>query len=486
MISNYPRVILGALRGGSGKTILAMGMISAFNELGRTVVPFKKGPDFIDTGWLGYAAGRPCYNLDCFLLGAEQTLSSFVKHAAVDGLAVIEGNRGIFDGMDARGTFSTAELAKLLSAPILLIVDCTKSTRTVAALVLGCLHLDPSIHIGGVILNMVGTSRHESLIRRAVEEHCGIPVLGSIPRIRDNSLPERHMGLIPPQEHAEADRSVTAAKEIAREFLDLDRIWSVAMSSGPLTQPGESHDRDELVIRDSPRIGVIRDRSFWFYYPENVEDLVRLGAKVIEVNSLQDRTLPPLDGLYIGGGFPETHAHNLSLNESFRNSLLKAIHEGMPVYAECGGLMYLGRSLVLEHSVFPMVGAFAVDFQMEKKPQGHGYTILEADEDNSFFPKGTVLHGHEFHYSRPVGNTLGAITTIFKNRRGAGFSQGRDGLQVLNVLATYSHIHSAGAKEWAGALVERAEEYHFAKSLADPGMDNESVTLQNSASTAIL
>jgi len=483
---NYPRVVLGALRGGSGKTILAMGLIAALRDKGWMVVPFKKGPDFIDAGWLGYAAGRPCYSLDSFLMGAEKALSSFTDHAIPDGFAVIEGNRGLFDGMDTRGTFSTAELAKLLHAPVLLIADCTKSTRTVAAMVLGCLHLDPDVQICGVILNQIGTARHETLIRRAVGEHCGIPVLGAIPRIRDNSLPERHMGLIPPQEHPEADQSVKVAEQIARQFLNLDCIVAAAMAAGPVRVPVQREDRRKAFIHESPTIGIIRDSSFWFYYPENLEDLSRLGATVIEVNSLKERALPALDGLYIGGGFPETHADELASNEPFRKSLLQAIHDGMPVYAECGGLMYLGKSLVMEHSVFPMVGAFPVSFQMEKKPQGHGYTILEADRENPYFAKGTILHGHEFHYSRPVEVDQKMITTVFRNKRGSGFHQGRDGLHVFNVLATYSHIHSVGVQGWAWNLVERAEAYRLAKRFSMPGAITGSVPLASSPTGGII
>jgi cobyrinic acid a,c-diamide synthase len=486
MTYNYPRIVLGALRGGSGKTILAMGVISALSKKGWKVVPFKKGPDFIDAGWLGYAAGRPCYNLDSFLMGPEQVLSSFVLHALPHGIAVIEGNRGLFDGMDIGGTFSTAELAKLLHAPILLLADCTKSTRTVAAMVLGCLHLDPDVRICGVVLNQVGTARQETLVRRAVEEVCGIPVLGAVPRIRDHSLPERHMGLIPPQEHPEADQSLKVAEGIASRFLDLDSIVAAALAAGPVRIFVPQENRGRVYHHEPPTIGIIRDRSFWFYYPENLEDLRRWGATLKEINSLKEKSLPVLDGLYIGGGFPETHAHELASNEPFRKSLLQAIYDGMPLYAECGGLMYLGKSLAVGDSVFPMTGAFPVSFQMENKPQGHGYTILETDGENPYFAKGTILHGHEFHYSRPLEVETQRIATIFKNRRGTGFHQGRDGLQVCNALALYSHIHSAGAKGWAKALVEQAEAYRFAKALSMTGAVGGSVPLANSPSNGVI
>ena len=458
---HYPRAVLAALRGGSGKTTLSLGMIAAYKKLGRRVVPFKKGPDFIDAGWLAYAAARPCYNLDSFLVETKKTLDSFLTHAEPEGLAIIEGNRGLFDGMDAHGTHSTAELAKLIQAPVLLIADCTKSTRTVAAMVLGCLHLDSSVKIGGVILNMVGTARHERLVRNTVEEYCGVPVLGALPRVRDNSLPERHMGLVPPQEHPEADRSIEAARELVERCVDLERVWETAASAGPLKHSASRATNGPSPTSESPVIGVVRDSSFWFYYPENIEDLVKSGATIVEVNSLRDRELPELDALYIGGGFPETHAAELAANESFRTSLRRAIDNGLPVYAECGGLMYLGRSLILNDSEYPMVGTFPVSFTVEKRPQGHGYTLLEVDGVNPYFADGAALRGHEFHYSKPVALDMEQIVTVFANKRGSGFYNHRDGLVKKNTLATYSHLHSSGEGGWAGALVNQALSYRI-------------------------
>jgi cobyrinic acid a,c-diamide synthase len=212
---------------------------------------------------------------------------------------------------------------------------------------------------------------------------------------------------------------------------------------------------------ESPVIGVVRDSSFWFYYPENIEDLTRLGATIVEVNSLRDRELPEIDALYIGGGFPETHAAGLAANESFRTSLRRAIDNGLPVYAECGGLMYLGRSLIFNDSEYPMVGTFPVSFTVEKRPQGHGYTVLEVDGVNPYFAAGAALRGHEFHYSKPVAVDLEHIVTVFANKRGSGFYNHRDGLVKKNTLATYSHLHSSGEGGWAGALMHQALSYQI-------------------------
>jgi len=364
--------------------------------------------------------------------------------------------------MDEQGTHSTAELAKLINAPVLLIIDCAKSTRTVAAMALGCRSLDPDVQIGGVILNMIGTARHERLVRRAVEEYTGIPVLGAVPRVRDNSLPERHMGLVPPQEHPEADSSIESAGRLISQSLDLDRIWDLARSAGPVTTGRIAPSQKASVTSlDSLRVGVIRDSSFWFYYPENLEDLARLGATIVEIDSLRDSVLPSVDALYIGGGFPETHAAALADNAGFRESLGQAIENGLPVYAECGGLMYLGKSLLVNGAEYPMVGAFPVSFTVEKRPQGHGYTVLKVDRDNPYFSQGAVIRGHEFHYSKPLAAEAENLETAFKSERGAGFFGKRDGLVKKNTLATYSHIHSSGEDGWAKALINQARSFNI-------------------------
>ena len=463
MIGNYHRVVFAALRGGSGKTTICLGLLAALRKQGRPIVPFKKGPDFIDAGWLAYAAGRPCYNLDSFLVGTGRVNSSFFEHADPNGLAIIEGNRGLFDGLDAQGTHSTAELAKLLKSPVVLVIDCTKSTRTVAAMVLGCLTFDPDLQIGGIILNNIGTARHEKLVRRTIAEYCGIPVVGALPRIRDNSLPERHMGLVPPLEHPGADVSISAAADIVNRFVDLEQIRTLAATSCSLDIPPQRVRPSRTVVSETPKIGYIHDSSFWFYYPENLEDLTHAGAELVEINSLRDNKLQEIDALYIGGGFPETHASQLAENREFRKSLSDSIRSGLPVYAECGGLMFLGSSLLLNDSEYPMVGAFPVSFTIEKRPQGHGYTVLEVDGDNPYYDKGNVLFGHEFHYSRPVRLHAGQVRTVFKNTRGTGFRGKRDGLCTLNTLAAYSHVHSSGKAGWAKTMYKQALAYRFVR-----------------------
>jgi cobyrinic acid a,c-diamide synthase len=454
-----PRLLLSALRGGAGKTTLTLGLLAAWREQGRRLVPFKKGPDYIDPAWHGLAAGCPSHNLDPFLMEGDQIMVSVARQAAqADGL-LIEGNRGLYDGFDTQGTYSTAELAKFLATPVVLVVDCTMRTRTTAALVLGCQHFDPQVPIRGIILNQIARPRHESVIRRAIETYCGLPVLGAIPRLKCEVFPERHMGLVPPQEHNTANRAVTTARDLARRYLDLEGLWQVAVQAPPLPAvhiPAPSFCADCA----PPVIGVIRDSAFQFYYPENLEALREAGAAVMELSALEDPVLPPhLGALYIGGGFPETHARALAENLSFRNSVKAAAQAGLPIYAECGGLMYLGEHIQTGSQKFPMAGIFPYDFVMGKKPQGHGYTILEVARDNPYFARGTVLKGHEFHYSQVVPEPAPEAAMAFKVSRGDGIGGQREGLLYQNVLGTYTHLHALSCPQWAPAMVRLAREY---------------------------
>jgi cobyrinic acid a,c-diamide synthase len=420
------------------------------------VAPFKKGPDYIDAGWLALAAGQPCYNLDPFLMSEGQILDSFGERTRQAVGAVIEGNRGLYDGMDAAGTCSTAALAKVLRAPVLLIVDATKMTRTAAAAVLGCQHFDPEVEIRGVILNRVAGARHEEMLRTTIEACCSIPVVGAVPKMKEDTFPERHMGLVTALEHPEARDAVLSRIRVVEKYIDLDQVIAVARQARPLSwEDGLGPHRVTKAYRQ-PVIGIIKDSAFQFYYPENLEALEARGARVVAVNSLHDEEVPALDALYIGGGFPETHADQLAANRRFRESLRSAIELGLPVYAECGGLMYLGRNLLVGDRTYPMVGVLPMDFKLTGRPQGHGYTVVEVVEPNPFYPVGLTLRGHEFHYSRVDDYETSGLSMAFTMRRGIGILDGKDGVCYRNTLATYSHLHAVGSPEWAEGLVRAA------------------------------
>jgi cobyrinic acid a,c-diamide synthase len=482
-ITDFSRIMIAALRGGSGKTILSVGLIAAWKKHNKSIAPFKKGPDYIDTGWLALAAGRPCYNLDTFLLETPQILQSFIAHTRKDDVAVIEGNRGLFDGIDLAGSTSTGELAKLLKTPVLLCVDCTKITRTMAAVISGLIQFDPDVMIKGVVLNRVAGSRHERILRDNIEHYCGIPVLGAIPKLRTQIFPERHMGLVPTPEHDWAGQSIDTAAQVATEHIDLDAIYELIQDLPLLevTEDGRQKTEDrsqksEVSIQktadsgqitsaeaDKPKIGIIKDSAFQFYYPENIDALEAAGAETVMISALAGKTLPELDALYIGGGFPETHAKELAENESFRKELKAMAEDGLPIYAECGGLMYLGEELVLEKKSYPMVGVLPLTFDFYSRPQGHGYTVVTVENENPFYKVGAEIRGHEFHYSRVLQWSGDEKDLVFRMQRGVGITKDKDGICYKNVLATYTHIHALGTPHWAQALVRNAIAYQKKK-----------------------
>ena len=452
-MGKHPRLVIAGLSGGAGKTTISIGLISALKRRGLDVTPFKKGPDYIDAGWLSEAARRPCYNLDPYLIGEKRILQSFAGH--LKGTALIEGNRGLFDGLDASGTASTARLAKMLRAPVILVIDCTKMTRTTAALLLGVKTFDPELDLQGVILNRIAGARHEAVIRESIEKYCPVPVLGSVPKLPSALMPERHMGLTSHQEHSGVAGVIERLGEIMETHIDIEEALKIAGKAPPLAVapcPNIAGARSPL------RIGVVRDSAFQFYYPENFEELQKRGARLIEVSALTDKKLPDVDALYIGGGFPETHAIALAKNKAFKGDLRKAVESGLPVYAECGGLMYLGESLILNGKTYPMAGILHISFSLEEKPEAHGYTVVEVVKSNPFYEKGVVLRGHEFHYSRVIGLKKGKdMYMAFKMKRGKGIADKLDGFCYKNVFATYTHLHALGAPEWADGLLRAAE-----------------------------
>lgn len=466
---SVPRLVISATRGGLGKTTLSIGITAAWRKLGRRIAVFKKGPDFIDAGWLGSAAGRPCYNLDLFMMDETSIYRSFTEHSAGCDAALIEGNRGLFDGVDETGTFSTARLAKLLEIPVVLIVDCTKASSTVGAVVLGCRDFDRDVPLKGVILNNVSPGRHETVIRKAIEQSSGLTVFGAVPRQKKADYPERHMGLTPFHEHPEVAEALSASASMAENYLDLNALWNTACSATALNEPkGQGNTAWSEPAGEPVTIGVIQDSAFQFYYPDNLEALEHLGARIRVINALKDRELPAIDALYIGGGFPETQAAELAANTGFCRSLRTETEKGLPVYAECGGLIYLGRSLTVGETSYPMSSVLPVDFVLEKKPQAHGYTILDVGEASTFLGLGVVIRGHEFHYSR-IRNLDVLPPMAYRVNRGGGIDGKSDGLVWNNVLASYTHLHALGNPEWAPAMIRKAREYKKMQGCAENG-----------------
>ncbi len=468
-----PRLLITALKGGSGKTLITVGLTAALRKRGLCPSVFKKGPDYIDSGWLGIAANRPCYNLDQYLFPRDIILRSFIHRSANSRIAIVEGNRGLFDGVDNQGSFSSAELAKLLMSPTILIIDCVKMTGTAAALVKGCLEFDPELHIAGIILNRIKGARHEQVVRQSIQRISDIPVLGVVPGMRLKNFPQRHLGLIPIQEHPASMDFVEEARMIAENSLDLDEIEKVSQLAGDLHVVWRIGDNPQSgCLGQRVTIGVLRDAAFQFYYPENIEALRVRGAEIIEISALESNSLSEIDALYIGGGFPETNADRLAGAWIFKASVKSFVESGGPVYAECGGFMFLARELVVDHKTFPMVGVFAAQSILRTRPQGLGYVELRARDENPFFETGKTLRGHEFHYSTMVLDNVGPHHRPFDVLRGYGVDGAYDGLCVKNALGLYSHIHALGEPSWADALIRKAQEFRLNKILQNENLRN--------------
>ena len=444
-------LVIAGLSGGSGKSVASVALIAALGRQGKKVIPFKKGPDYIDAGWLATAAGEPCYNLDPYLMSPKTIADSFSRHSYGADFAIVEGNRGVYDGVNAEGGFSTAELAIALDLPVVLVVNCTKATRTVAALVLGCRELDRRMNIGGVILNQIATPRHEKIITEAVEKYTNIPVVGVIPRRKDDIFPMRHLGVTPHQEYIGTKNVVDTLADMAEKNFDLEQIICL-MRSCPYRKTSPVKKRLHQV-----KIGILRDAAFQFYYEENLDALRNAGAELVMINALRAESLPSqLDGLYIGGGFPETSAGALAANVSFRNSVLEKVDQGLPVYAECGGLIFLGKSIILSGREYPLTGVFPVTFGMAEKPQAHGYSIFTVEKTNPFYPRGTTIKGHEFRYSTVDAWEGSPDDLVLTMDRGTGFTGKRDGLVTKNVLALYTHVLASDVPEWTNGLITAA------------------------------
>ena len=452
-----PRLVIAGLSGDAGKTIVSLSLIAAIRKSNRVVSAFKKGPDYIDAAWLGYVAGSTCYNLDTYLVAKQQVRDSFVRHAQQGDIVLVEGNRGLFDGKDVQGSHSTAELAKLLQAPVVLVVDATKTTRTIAAIINGCRSFDKDVTIAGVILNRVGGKRHQNILKESIAKYCHIPVLGCLPKLGndDTLIPGRHLGLVTPAEFESGKALTGTLLEIAEKYLDIEGLLDIA-NNAPELEVGSNTTKPKK--SPSVRLGYFRDEVFTFYYPENLEALETAGAELVPISSLEDTTLPDIHGLYIGGGFPETNISLLLNNRSLMTSVREQSKTGLPIYAECGGLIYLCHSLAWKGNIYPMAGVFKIDLELFDKPVGHGYTELLVDTLNPFYEEGTCIKGHEFHYS-------GVVSALQKDegcmlvKKGVGLGNGRDGLVAGNTLASYVHIHADGLPEWAQAFVRCATAY---------------------------
>ena len=503
-----PRVMIAAPHGRSGKTVVTLGLLRAFSLRGVDAQPFKKGPDFIDPGWHSLACHRTSRNLDSFFMTPDQIRTVLGDVSAGSQISLLEAAMGFFDGTDCEGTSSAAEIAKITKTPVILVLDVTRMTRTAAAVVMGCQHFDPDVEIVGVIANRVRGQRQELLLREVIEGYCQIPLLGCVPSSTVVDIPDRHLGLISSTEVAAIDRHLDSIAKHIASHVDLDAVLAMSATAQPLTylrdctwqgtrkimaataraataqtataaralqaapapqllleRPAPASVKEPLVARPADNagmplgracIGVLRDQAFSFYYPENLQALRDLGADLVFVDALHDRALPKnINALYIGGGFPEIFAAELEANEEFRNSVSDFALSGAPIWAECGGLMYLALSLEHQGKHYSMVGALPIETRMEAKRQAHGYSVLKVDAENPWFAVGACIKGHEFHHSAVV-NADSGLRYIFMAGNRRGIANAADGICQKGIVASYTHVNAFASPCWAERFVEHA------------------------------
>ena len=445
------RLFISAAHKSSGKTTVSIGLAAALAARGEVVQPFKKGPDYIDPLWLGLAAGRPCYNLDAYLMGADEIRAQVAGRMRGATLGLVEGNKGLYDGLDLDGSNSNAALAALIGTPVVLVIDARGMTRGIAPLILGYQAFDPNIRIAGVILNQLGGSRHEAKLRAVISHYTGVPVLGAVQHDERIAIVERHLGLVPSNElQAARQRIAEIAAQVASQ-VDLDALLAIARQASPLKDPTSGATP---VPGQAVRIGIARDAAFGFYYPGDLEALRAAGAELVPFDTLHATRLPAIDGLFIGGGFPETNMEALAANASLRRELREAIDDGLPAYAECGGLMYLARSIEWDGRRADMVGALPADIVMHKRPVGRGYVHLRETGRSPWPGQGAQpIRAHEFHYSS-VENLGPEVEFAYEVERGHGIDGRHDGIVHRNLLASFAHLRDVAGHPWARRFVD--------------------------------
>lgn len=451
------RLLISAAHKSSGKTTVSIGLVQALTARGKIVQTFKKGPDYIDPMWLAAASGRSCRNLDFYLMQREEIQNVFANHAHGADISVVEGNKGLYDGLELDGSNSNAALAKLLRMPVVLVLDTRGVIRGVAPLLLGYQAFDPEVNIAGVILNHVGGSRHEAKLRAVVEHYTDIPVVGMIQHNKALNIDERHLGLMPANESEAATQHIADMGRIIGDQVDLDKIISIAKSAPPLAIPRHTHSVKN--IAPSIRIGIAQDEAFGFYYADDLDALRAAGAALVPFSPMHDAKLPAVDALFLGGGFPEVFARELAANQNLRKEIHAVIERGLPTYAECGGLMYLARSISWQGEKHEMAGVIPGDVIMHEKPVGRGYVRLKETGNfpwPSANPPQTVL-AHEFHYSS-LEHLPPDLIYAYDVERGHGVNGKQDGIVHKNLLASYTHLRSLENYNWASRFVHRVQE----------------------------
>jgi len=442
-----PRLVIAGTHSGCGKTSVAAGLLRALARRGMSVQPYKVGPDFLDPPHLSNAAGRLCRNLDGWMLPQATLVEVFARGADGAGAAVIEGMMGLYDGVGGAGDEgSTAEVARWLGAPVILVVDVSASARSAAASALGFTVFDPRLNVAGVIANRTGGPRHVQTLRDALGSS-GLPLLGALPTNPDVAIAERHLGLLPPD-----DAVVDALADAVAEHVDLEAVLHIARTAPPVVVAGSSAF-PPMPMAPSVRIGIARDEAFSFYYQDALEMLEAHGAQLILFSPLHDTDLPPVEGIYLGGGYPEAYAEGLGANRPMRDAVAAAVGGGLPTYAECGGLLYLTERIEdAAGRAHPMAGVIPGVSRMHRQPAALSYVSLEAIEDSLLLRAGESVRAHEFHYS--TVDLRAPARFVYRSIDGRGLAEGHDGVRLPGGVASYAHLHLAANPAMAQRFIE--------------------------------
>jgi len=455
--SAIPRIVIAGTHSGVGKTTIVTGLLASLRERGLTVQSYKIGPDYIDPGYHQLATGKTSHNLDTWLVPTDKILPIFTKTAVGNDIAVVEGVMGLYDG-GRQGISSTAAISKLLKAPVILVIDARSMGESAAAIALGYKMYDHEVNVVGVIINRLGSTNHEKMVREALER-INIPVLGCIYRNEALGMPERHLGLTPVVEHLTQDLLINLRTQIGKQ-VDVAKIIVMAQNA-PALPCSAATCIAPFAWAKGVRIGVAQDEAFSFYYPESIDILAAMGAEIVPFSPLRDKELPLVHGLLLGGGFPEMFLRELSSNVSMRQSIYEASMRDMPIYGECGGLMYLTKGIMdFDGTQYDMIGAIPARCQMQSTLQTVGYVEATALKDNILLPAGDSLRGHEFHFSlmniEETPEDFPWAFTFKKTRTGAVYP---GGYAKDNLLASYLHMHFAGHEQEAETFLKNCSAF---------------------------
>lgn len=457
MKNSISSIYVSAAHKSSGKTIVSLGLSRILSNLNQDIQTFKKGPDYIDMGWLSLASRKNSYNLD-FNTQTKKEISNFYDQKK-SNFNIIEGNKGLYDGISISGADDNAAMSMLLDTPVILVIDTEGITRGIAPLLQGYINFEKKCNIKGVILNKVKTERHESKLINSVKEYTDLKILGSIRKNKDLEISERHLGLIPANEKKIANKRIEQISRIINDSIDRKQFAKIGINFKKNTLSKKNITKTNLLTdKKKIKLGIFYDKSFGFYYSDDLENFKKYGAEIILINSIKNKKLPIVDALFIGGGFPETNALIIKKNKNLMKDVKNFIDSGKPCYAECGGLMYLSESINYNNKIHKMVGIIPGNIMMAKKPVGRGYVKLKINKNHLWGMKNnSSINAHEFHHAKLL------LNKIYKNfaynvTRGYGINGVSDGFQHKNLLANFSHLRHTKKYPWIKYFLNFIEE----------------------------